>query len=745
MDADIAGFGVDLESVADRFRSVPAQYSALISDIGIRVSATAEETALAAFVGGIRETLTRMEWFPNVRILQFKFGEPVQQRAVNEGGVLGSVGVAVPGILGRGRAAECMALLQRHNAVWRPRAYHYRMPGGAHSSAFVRLADSIRTPRDAYCLASWLGPKASGGTGVVIDTASITPLLLALDLLAVEAGQRLGTMRSLESYPSTRLDAMRAVRDVDDGDNTVLAVLSVHATGTLRDRFVGALDQAVSGRWALDVIVDKAGTAEPGALRGAPRRDDDVVDRIDTWLALGEQSDAPSERCLACRSDSARLVQIDPRTFDGMVLPEPDLIMPAAPWASRQREFWHLVDNANALFLDTTSDVSAGHPRHALDKLIGVKIDFDILLEGPSIEAFSTAAAKRLEMRAGELRSEGYSVVVVDERDMARPNFQEFAATLLAVIGGPSVLSLSAVPPVEWPGDVRQSIRSAERILLFSLGLVSGLSLQRMLFGIQQIRRDVDAPYELDALVVHSRPTSPRVRDTLANAINERHLVALWESFFPDDRYPLQEEHAMLELVGNVSPEVDSFKTERLQICSNFGADDQIFWGVDSHQGDDPARLSPMSYYGEGLRARAAFASVGAAVQHARVDVDRAKGAPLWRMFEMPAVIRSYYDPLILASIFRWIRPTEAWWGASSREAELAIEHLLGRTTEDEARALLPELLLAAAQGKVPRMTYDLIRAKAQVVADLVEDPVRAAPMRLGLALLDAVDVVTEP
>jgi hypothetical protein len=226
----------------------------------------------------------------------------------------------------------------------------------------------------------------------------------------------------------------------------------------------------------------------------------------------------------------------------------------------------------------------------------------------------------------------------------------------------------------------------------------------------------------------------------LANAINERNLVALWESFLPDDRYPLQEEHAVLELVGPISPAVDAFRTVRLQVCSNFGSGDQILWGVGGHNGPNEARLSPMSYFGEALRARAAFAAVGAAVQHARVHIDRAVGAPLWRMFEMPAVIRSYYDPIVLACVLRWVRPTEAWWGSSAREAELAIEHLLGRTTEDEAPALIPELLLAAAQGKVPRVTYDRIRAKGQVVADAMTDDEQAAPIRLGLALLDAMD-----
>ena len=741
VDADLSGESVDPESVADRLRSAPPQLSGLIRKVVIRVAPqrdSRDEQLIESFARAVRETLNRVEWFPRVHLINLRFAQPVNQIAVGEDGNLTDEGTGDPMLLGAARAIEIKALLMRHGAIWRPKAYHYRMPGGAHSTVFVRLADAIRSPRDAYCLASWLAPKASPSSGVVMDTASMTPVVLALDILAMAEGQRLGATRSLENYPSTRLDAMRAVRDVDDGLHPVMAILSVHTTGTLRDRFVAALEQAVSGRWGLDVVIDKAGTGDSGAANLAAAEGGTALDRVDTWLSLGAAVDASPESCSACRGDSARLVQIDPRTFDGMVLPEPDLMMPSAPWASRQREFWKLADDADALFLETTSDVSAGHPRHALDKIIGVKIDFDVLLRDEMLDQFAAAAAARTTQKRAELRDGAYDLVLVDGHDAGRPNFERFAAEALSPLTNSPWRTLPS-DPSNWDPELRDAIMGAQNILLFTLGLVSGLSLQRMLFSVQQVRRETTADYDLDALVLHVRPTAPRIRDTLANAINEHNLVGLWESFLPDDRYPLQEEHTILELATDLPPEVDAFRTTRLQICSNFGSSDQIFWGFGPHGGADATRLSPMSYFGETLRARAAFAAVGSAVQHAHVQVERAVGAPLWRMFEMPSVIRSYYDPIILVSIFRWIRPTEAWWGSSAREGEMALEHLLGRTTEGDAPLLLPELLLAAAQGKIPRVAFDSLRAKATVVADGLE-PSEGVPIRLGLALLVAAE-----
>ena len=101
----------------------------------------------------------------------------------------------------------------------------------------------------------------------------------------------------------------------------------------------------------------------------------------------------------------------------------------------------------------------------------------------------------------------------------------------------------------------------------------------------------------------------------------------------------------------------------------------------------------------------------------------------------MPAIVRSYYDPIILGSLLRWLRPQEVWWGADEGDEDLTISILLERSNEAGARQLLPELLLAAAQGKVPLRSRELLMAKARVLLSS-RDPEFDAPVELGLHLL---------
>ena len=151
-----------------------------------------------------------------------------------------------------------------------------------------------------------------------------------------------------------------------------------------------------------------------------------------------------------------------------------------------------------------------------------------------------------------------------------------------------------------------------------------------------------------------------------------------------------------------------------------------VFWGmglgppasVDDGEPVWPSKhrplLRPGSRYGQGLRAVTTYAAVGAAMQSARVNATQV-GAPVWQQFELPAVLRSYFDPLIIAALLRWLEPHEAWWGARPEEAANVIAEAFARATEGDRKILLPELLLAAAQGKVPLAAHSWLSSKARL------------------------------
>jgi len=101
------------------------------------------------------------------------------------------------------------------------------------------------------------------------------------------------------------------------------------------------------------------------------------------------------------------------------------------------------------------------------------------------------------------------------------------------------------------------------------------------------------------------------------------------------------------------------------------------------------------------------------------------QGSPEWVQFDLPNALRSYFDGLIHVAIIRWVTPQRAWWGHDENECVALIGELEGRFPEDW-KLLLPELLLSAAQGKVPDNGRDFLvnQARTQLEAKKWDDAV---------------------
>ena len=149
-----------------------------------------------------------------------------------------------------------------------------------------------------------------------------------------------------------------------------------------------------------------------------------------------------------------------------------------------------------------------------------------------------------------------------------------------------------------------------------------------------------------------------------------------------------------------------------------------VFWGMtshDLHQHSVRGRL----LYGHGLDCLSAYAAIGSTLHFTRLN-ERPAAAPRWVMFNMGRLVRSYFDAIIACSAIRWAQPGELWWGADRDDPDDvrgSVSFLLAQAaagTDDyetdestEQVILLPEMLLAAAQGKVPTVAHDLIVASA--------------------------------
>ncbi|WP_419554651.1 hypothetical protein [Candidatus Poriferisodalis sp.] len=675
-------------------------------------------------------------------------------------------------VLVRCRQVELATLIKNGRALWQPEHYHYRLPSGRHSGSFVRLADAVRSVRDADVLAWWLLSDVESGSGLVIDTSTIVPIALALRSQCAAAGVQLGALHSLRSYPATLSEFARAVRDASIRNAPVLALLSVSSTGTLKERLVTALKSVVGDRWRMHVFVDKLGT-EATAFDSSLG---DLVGNTCTWFCTDiddtYRSELPAQACKLCKSGTrARVVQIDPRSFDGLVLPDPKLVTPDIRFAEQSGDFWSICDGANALALDVEPHPSSA-PFRPHRFTMGIRVDFDPLLVKPepvslptssnppsaspepaeagqspkSVETLQEAASKFLARLVDNspdsfpARSQLF-VGLASEFQRGDGAGEAFFRTLLGnVRPGVEVHAVSAQEE-HASKELRELIKSRDQICLVALGVVTGASLHNVLAYIQHVRRDLNLPAaEVGALVIHLRPPSERERSTIINPFGSSRFHAIYESLLPYGRSPMRDEQDYLNSLSHWTEieTIDYFRT-RLDYLREGSLDAQenmgIFWGLDK---DDPVIMRPGSWYGESLSGLATLIAVGSAIQRRRHVQETAGIAPEWRQFEIPAVFRSYYDPFIVASVLRWLQPEECWWGREVDASVQVVRELLNSySSQHDRRLIIGELLLAAALGKVPVPAVSIVRDQARGVLENSEQERALGAIEMGLAILD--------
>ena len=628
-------------------------------------------------------------------------------------------------LLASARAAELEGMLEFGRAIWRPEDYHYRLPSGEHAGSYIKLGDAVREPRDADVLASWLAPHLSDHTGLVLDTGTLTPVAQSVALTMARAGRPLGAVATLDQYPRATVDVDEAIERGAGDYGRVLVVISVSSSGRLLERVRAALARrvaSVEGR--IVILVNKAGSTE--------------LSDVEAWSPLpGQQPLAErgadiAEDCELCRdSKRSRIIPINPFSFDGMLRAQLRPITPSVGDPNRNRPLWEAADRCDAVSVE-----SWPHPamrRRRSDRLpMSVKLDVDSMLAD---SVFRTEVCGRID---AAISDQGFgndaTLVLVPEHEHGHSDFQGFWSAIKDHIAP------DAADPVSFPIDarfddpLRHRIAGSRSVLVFGLGTVTGASLQRALVGVQTAHRG-NPRYRLQGFVVHARPASDRERQTLLNSFGRDGVhPALrygWLTVLPDHS-PLRDEQAVIKglQTSNFDPAAQTFIANRMKLTGGSAPDEDtaVLWGARAD-----ARLTPNSIYGQELGVSAAYVAVGSAMT-AGLFEPQARAAPELRVFDIAAVVRSYYDPLILGSFFRWLRPHEAWWGWTEAEGSATVQHLIDRGHDDDRHVLIPELLLATAQGKVTRPAVEVIVASAPEVRRTAPPHAQAA-IDVGLAL----------
>ncbi|WP_428114952.1 hypothetical protein [Candidatus Poriferisodalis sp.] len=646
------------------------------------------------------------------------------------------------------RSLELRALLESREAIWEPKTYHYRLPSGEHTDVFVRAADAFHGPEDVSAVVCWLTPFLVDGIGVVADTAGLTPLVLQIDNVLRQHGQEIGPTAILPQYPSGRPTVRRTVESVLQGSTSqVLALLSVSSTGGLQRLLLDELERAVASlgvdHCALEVLVDRAAQLD---MALGPAVESPV--RVSTWLGLARPKiDGMGAFCGLCGSaEKAQIVAIDPRSYGAMSLPEPHLVMPDIDYAQDAQSFWERAARTGGISIEANPHPASRVARGKRTPL-PVRPIFELIVSHEGLEEWVHAQRIRLLSRGGYVvpPEANVGLVVAAENDLKQVPLPGFAGEGTTDLRRSLQLVLRALDidefvPILAEGDpdlraVLSQLTSEQSVLIFSWGTVTGLTLRHIKVAVADELLSLQQERRVDALVLHSRPTSPREWSAMQNQFIPGRLSSLWTSCFPWQS-PLQEEYRLLDRSGistaQLSEHGHNFVSSRLQFLQyhltyqdvdddwspRFGVagggpnPTHVFWGM-SEPAIHQERVRGRSLYGAQLDCMAAYAAIGAAVNHTRLST-RPSAAPRWVMFELGRAVRSYFDAIITCALIRWLYPGELWWESDSGGPASAFDSVAflidqARGEPSEQVLLLPELLLAAAQGKIPTVARGLL------------------------------------
>ena len=655
--------------------------------------------------------------------------------------------------LTRARAVELEGILEFGQAIWRPRNYHYRLITGEHAPSYVKLADAIREPRDATVLAAWLLEHVDADTGVLLDSGTLTPIAQALDRELLAGGKTIGEVRVVDQLARMATDVDALVDRTSGRAGRLLAIVSVSSSGSMVKRVISALDrrgESLAGA-TVAVMVDKGNdNPDPG--------------RVDIWTPplpsetpLVERGDYDEVGCRLCRTPGrAIVVPINPFTFNAMLPTELRPVVPDLDDPRDNRQLWEAAHRASAITVERSAVMAMRS--HRSDKVpMGIKFDLERLIADDTFVEHLKDRIRAAQQEEG--LSAGADLVLVAEHEH-REAFQEFWPKVKDLLERDDAEVAPFPPDSDFSEDLCERIRAAESILVFMLGAVSGGSIQRALVGVQDARKGTPK-FRLEGFVVHARPATSREWQTMRNSFGTRDnkpaLHYAWKSILPD-RSPLREEGRFLTLLDNsatseLSDGARAFLEQRLSLCQRelSSGDHEAENGIDREQEEERADplilwgalpsddvLTPNSIYGQGLDAVTTYVAVGSAMA-ARL-AQETSGVPELRVFEVAAMARSYYDPIILSCFIRWMRPHETFWGWTGVEAATTAMHIVNRAEGRHRKLIVPELLLAAGQGKLTAEAVHVIRAEAELMCEGADFADVHPTLEVGLALLSKAD-----
>ena len=557
------------------------------------------------------------------------------------------------------RQVEIESLLTHSNAIFKGADHHFILPSGRHSSSFIRFGDALSDAVNISRLIDWVMPYITKETVILGDSGSLMSLLLSIKLRAKDIGWDIA-VRTAARYPDDEeefLDSLREVISRTPSSGRILFLISVNSSG----RFLRLFKRETTPSNNVVAIVNTGAEFEEGAVLSKMH--------IETW-DVNYRGD-----CKECFSSDT--IGIDPRTYERLPRLKWKRIPLSNHIASRNREFWEIVDRTGAVRFHTNAEYPEGIAKvrhHA------VYLDMAKLLQDKSFESVTIE----------HLRRRGRPSYVLVPRHQNSELLKKLARK--AFPGARIGIRIHAKLRLEL-----LSTPQDRPIIVLDDSAIEG----RTLIGLREAIYQALRPHsrKLIAFVVVARTPDERTLNDIAECYRDKNGRQLYSAFRcllptgPD--CPWCQEMEQISRRGASLPKSlhDLVAKRRRMLAGELSTPPLLLAEV-----SQTTPTTAGSFFGD-LGAAAAFGAACNATQELRSELSREGGGLVINIVDLPKAITRYFDSVFLAGILRTLKRSEI---KPSGQDSLIFDAIEMKRSSGVSPVTLAELLWAAIVGKVP-------------------------------------------
>lgn len=581
--------------------------------------------------------------------------------------------------------------LPRHSS------HHYQGPNGEHYRAFLRPGFAARSTEELDRISFWMAPQLLGKNRFLVDHSSMM-------LIAYHLGQYAGELDDKKSV------IVQSLRTYDESLDTIADRLKSTFGQIEADSGAVIISVNSSGRLAKDLLLPtmvQLGFRDPPCIAIASTPNPPVFS-VNALATLGKEFErkSPSD-CDACKEGST-LIHIQEDSYLLNLAAHVHFNRITRIDASSATEVINRYRGIGAFRIHVTHPTRRHHAFY---------VDLDPMLESDSFK-------QRLSQCLCQLNHRSIDLIIHPNHSVA----ERLAQMVGDRLGIDSIIK-SNEDFRDLSADDRANILSAKRVCLVDDAVVTGARLFGYRSGLDEFYRVHNhQDCDLYCVVGVSRPENARavqgIGDIVGHSSNHPRFLSVEQLFLP--RWDMTECPwcKELEILEN-SPQDGQMQMvvrKRIDILEGReGITEDLFvpWaGSDERSRARYWRLGSNSIFGEVQGADLAI-SVASTIQSLRSS--RTKGDNSWSETKLDEVFRSpiskvldpefylgrrFYEPVLVASIFRSVKPHDV--AAPSHEGLLfrQLELLLNNNRN---RYLCGEVALSIARNHIPRNCRNLL------------------------------------